>query len=198
MRRELIRPDRTQLAGDDGYRFRHLMIRDAAYEALPKATRADLHTRFADWLDEYGHTLVELDEIMGYHLEQASRYVAELGRPDPILAERASLRLAAAGRQANDRLDGRAALALLLRAVELLRPHRVDVALELEVAWVGVDIDGYAAAQAADSVAERAEAEGDSSGSMLARAMALVLRVISGDVSATDAPEGAVPRCSPL
>ena len=189
VRRELIRPDRTQLAGDDGYRFRHLMIRDAAYEALPKATRADLHTRFADWLDEHGHSLVELDEIMGYHLEQASRYVAELGRPDPILAERASLRLAAAGRRAKDRLDGRAALALLLRAVELLRPHRVDVALELEVAWVGVDIDGYAAAQAADSVAERAEAEGDSSGSMLARAMALVLRVISGDVSATDAPE---------
>ena len=94
VRRELIRPDRTQLAGDDGYRFRHLLIRDAAYEALPKATRADLHTRFADWLDEHGHSLVELDEIMGYHLEQASRYVGRTRapRPDSRRARRAAAR----------------------------------------------------------------------------------------------------------
>ena len=37
VRRELIRPDRAQFAGDDGFRFRHLLIRDAAYDALPKA-----------------------------------------------------------------------------------------------------------------------------------------------------------------
>jgi class 3 adenylate cyclase len=48
VRKGLIRPDRAQLAGEDGFRFRHLLIRDAAYEALPKATRADLHERFAD------------------------------------------------------------------------------------------------------------------------------------------------------
>ena len=90
VRRELIRPDRAQLAGDDGYRFRHLLIRDAAYDALPKAIRADLHARFADWLDEHGQALVERDEIVGYHLEQAARYQAELGRPDPALAERAA------------------------------------------------------------------------------------------------------------
>ena len=37
VRRQLVRPDRAQIAGDDGYRFRHLLIRDAAYDALPKA-----------------------------------------------------------------------------------------------------------------------------------------------------------------
>ena len=83
VRHQLIRPDRAQLAGDDGYRFRHLLIRDAAYDALPKAVRADLHARFADWLDEHGQALVERDEIVGYHLEQAARYQAELGQPDP-------------------------------------------------------------------------------------------------------------------
>ncbi len=86
VRKELLRPDRTQLPGDDAYRFRHLLIRDAAYEALPKATRAELHERFADWLEEHGADLVELDEILGYHLEQAHRYRAELGPAD----ERAS------------------------------------------------------------------------------------------------------------
>ena len=113
VRRQLVRPDRAQIAGDDGYRFRHLLIRDAAYDALPKAVRADLHARFADWLDEHGHSLVERDEIVGYHLEQASRYRAELGQPDPASADRAAARLTAAGNRAIDRQDYRAGAALL-------------------------------------------------------------------------------------
>src|SRR5262249_23755640 len=40
VRHELIRPERPQFPGDDGFRFRHLLIRDAAYDALPKAVRA--------------------------------------------------------------------------------------------------------------------------------------------------------------
>src|SRR5204862_2979264 len=79
VRKELVRPDRAQLTGDDAYRFRHLLIRDAAYDALPKATRADLHVRFARWIERHGTELVELDEILGYHLEQACLYRAELG-----------------------------------------------------------------------------------------------------------------------
>ena len=127
VRRQLVRPDRAQIAGDDGYRFRHLLIRDAAYDALPKAVRADLHARFADWLDEHGHSLVERDEIVGYHLEQASRYRAQLGQPDAASADRAAARLTAAGNRAIDRQDYRAGAALLDRAAELVRPHRTDV-----------------------------------------------------------------------
>ena len=109
VRKELIRPDRSRLPGDDAFRFRHLLIRDAAYEALPKATRAELHERFADWLEQRRPRLVELDEILGYHLEQAARYKAELGQPDAVLAERAGERLAAAGRRALWRGDRTAA-----------------------------------------------------------------------------------------
>ena len=70
---------RPQFPGEDAFRFRHLLIRDAAYDALPKSTRAELHERFADWLEERGADLVELDEILGYHLEQAYGYRVELG-----------------------------------------------------------------------------------------------------------------------
>ena len=56
VRRDLVRPDRPQFPGDDAYRFRHLLIRDAAYEALPKAARAELHERLAVWLEERGRT----------------------------------------------------------------------------------------------------------------------------------------------
>ena len=54
VRKELVRPDQTQLPGDDAFRFRHLLIRDAAYDGLPKAARAELHERFAEWLEEHG------------------------------------------------------------------------------------------------------------------------------------------------
>ena len=54
VRKDLLRPEQPQLAGEDGYRFRHLLIRDAAYEALSKATRAELHERFSSWIAERG------------------------------------------------------------------------------------------------------------------------------------------------
>ena len=89
--------------------------------------RADLHERFADWLEERGTDLVELDEILGHHLEQAARYKAELEQPDAALGERAAQRLTAAGRRALGRGDDRAAASLLERSLELTRPLRLDV-----------------------------------------------------------------------
>ncbi|MFO7572558.1 MAG: adenylate/guanylate cyclase domain-containing protein [Gaiellaceae bacterium] len=121
VRKELIRPDTPTFTGDDAFRFRHLLIRDAAYESLPKATRAELHERFADWLAT--HDLVERDEIVGYHLEQSHRYRAELDPGNPTLdalASRTAAHLATAGRSALDRSDLGAASSLLQRAAGLL------------------------------------------------------------------------------
>src|SRR5262249_30190771 len=134
VRKELIRPDRPQIPGDDAFRFRHLLIRDA----LPKATRADLHERFALWLEKHGADLVELDEIVGYHLEQAALYRAELGMPDEKLTGRAGRRLLSAGRRALLREDATAAVNLLSRSSDLLRPGARDEALiELAVPLLG-------------------------------------------------------------
>ena len=140
-RKDLIRPDRAQLPGDDGFRFRHLLIRDAAYDALPKSTRVDLHRRFAEWLAERGADLVELDEILGYHFEQACAYAAELGRVDDRaeLAARAAARLRTAGERAAGRGDAGAAVKLLERASTLMAsdgPLRREVQVELASALV--------------------------------------------------------------
>jgi hypothetical protein len=67
-------------------------------KALPKAARADLHAGFASWLEDHGTVLVELDELLGYHLEQAVRYRRELGGDDEELAASARERLTSAGR----------------------------------------------------------------------------------------------------
>ena len=74
------------------------MIRDAAYDALPKSVRAELHERFSDWLAVAGAGLVELDEVLGYHLEQAARYRGELGEQIGDLPSRAAERLLRRGR----------------------------------------------------------------------------------------------------
>jgi class 3 adenylate cyclase/tetratricopeptide (TPR) repeat protein len=120
VRRDLIEPDRSLVHGDDGFRFRHVLIRDAAYLGLAKEARAELHLAYADWLGSAG----ELDELVGYHLEQAFRYRQELGPADPDLATTAGERLARAGRRAVRRGDLPGAVSLLTRAAALLPdPH---------------------------------------------------------------------------
>ena len=122
VRKELIRPDHAVVPGDDGFRFGHALIRDAAYEGIPKKQRASLHEGYADWLaSRLGGDAPE--EIVGYHLEQAYRYGAELGAADPVVGERAAERLAAAGQAARARRDMRAAANLLGRAADLLPAH---------------------------------------------------------------------------
>ncbi|MFL6265674.1 MAG: AAA family ATPase [Actinomycetes bacterium] len=124
VRRELLRPSPSRLAGDQGFQFRHLLVRDAAYDAIPKQTRAELHELFAVWVERMaGPRLRELEEIVGYHLEQAWRYRAELGIVDQRnrrLATVAARRLGAAGRRALGRGDLPAASKLLERALSLL------------------------------------------------------------------------------
>jgi len=151
-------------------------MRDAAYDALPKAARSELHERFADWLEERGRDLVELDEILGHHLERAARYKQELGQPDPGLAERASARLAAAGRRALWRGNVRAAASLLERALELTRPIRLDVHLELDLA-TAVPTPREAAA-ITEAASERARAAEDRCGEAVARLAAASYRAL--------------------
>jgi class 3 adenylate cyclase/tetratricopeptide (TPR) repeat protein len=130
VRRDLIRPDRSSLAGQDAFRFRHQLIRDAAYEAAPKALRAELHERFADWLEGVGETRVEeFEEILAYHLEQAHRLLSELGPLDSAgheLSLRAAAHYAASGRRASDRSDDRAAATLFRHAADLLPEGQPD------------------------------------------------------------------------
>jgi len=135
VRKELIRPIPSTLPGEDAFRFRHQLILDAAYDAIPKARRAELHERYADWLEAVaGDAVGEEEEILGYHLERAHAYRSELGPADDRSAElgrRAAVRLAAAGRRAAARGDQAGAVALLSRAASLGPPDGADRAWTL-------------------------------------------------------------------
>ena len=185
VRKELLRPDKGTLPGDDAFRFRHILIRDAAYEALPKGTRARLHARFAEWLERRSPDLVELDEIVGYHLEQATLYRRELGEHDVALAARAAERLLVAGERALHRRDVRASANLLARGLALEPSDARRVEREWKLVLSLMESGELLRAQAvAGEHAARAAAAGDRRGELYAAlASSFVTFLIGGGQS---------------
>lgn len=122
-RKQLIRPDRSDLEEEDAFRFTHSLVGDAAYNGIPKGVRAHMHERFASWLEaRMRERAREYEEIVGYHLERAYRSLAELGLSNErveSLARRASVPLASAGQRAFARGDMPAAVNMLSRAISL-------------------------------------------------------------------------------
>jgi tetratricopeptide (TPR) repeat protein len=194
VRKELVRPDQPQIPGQDAYRFRHLLIRDAAYDALPKTVRAEVHERFAEWLERHGATLAEQDEIVGYHLEQACRYRRELGRDDQVgeLAMAARRRLLAAGRHARVRDDVAAAVKLLERAAQVAPDGPLEI--ELEFAHAEALFEAGRAADAIDIARALAIRGADESH----RVAELTGRILEASWATHLDPEGAADRLEAL
>ena len=140
VRKRLVRPAPMPIEEEGAYRFDHILVRDAAYRRVLKRARAELHERFADWLEHSPGARDrpgEYDEIIGYHLEQAGMYRGQLGPADDHirgLVKRASERLTSAGRRAFVRGDLPAAIDLFGRARATLPsddPMRVTLAPDL-------------------------------------------------------------------
>jgi len=187
--------------GDEAYQFSHLLVRDAAYDRLLKRTRARLHERFTDWLLEvYGTRVPELEEIIGYHLEQSFRYRAELGPVDAqarSLGERAARHLGRAGSRAIERGDMPAAASLLQRAADLLDEGHPDRPCLLLGAGEALTEAGELATAAATLDAARSGAAllGNDAIGRSAELATLHLRYTTG---ASSAQEGIVTRVREL
>jgi class 3 adenylate cyclase/tetratricopeptide (TPR) repeat protein len=117
-RKELVQPAPSIVPGDDGFRFRHALIREAAYGAMSKELRAHLHAAVGERLARLG----EDEALVGYHFEQAARFRADLGVRDDAIASRAGELLGGAGLRAAARSDAAAACDLLRRSLALLPP----------------------------------------------------------------------------
>ena len=183
----LIAPTAPMLVEDDAFRFQHILIREAAYEALLKRVRAEMHERYVLWLEEAaGPTAVAIDEIVGSHLEQAHRYRIELAPADDharAIALKASGRLGAAGRKALARGDMPAAADLIQRAIALLPADdatRLDLTIDLadarhEMGQLKV------ADELLRSAADIASSRGDERRALSLRLAHLVVRRALGD-----------------
>jgi len=106
------------------WRFRHGLVRDVAYDSLPKRERLRLHLRVATRLSEDPEMSSRYPRSIAYHLEQAARASLDLNPADRSLAERAVEALARAGDQALETSQARAAADLYERALSLAGPER--------------------------------------------------------------------------
>ena len=119
-RKHFIRPI-TSADSQMRYRFDHQLVRDTVYNGLLKRARATMHTEFVKWADQVNAESdrgQEFEAILGYHLEQAYRYLGELGPIDEVgaaIGRDGARRLSSAGRRAFARGDMHAA-ANLFRA----------------------------------------------------------------------------------
>ena len=125
--KDLIVPDEGALLGmgrDQGYAFTHALIQEVAYHTIAKETRAELHERYANWLEKISAGGVQIEEAVGDHLERAYQSLVEIGQQDERaarLARRAGTALATAGHRAAGRRDlPQTTVGLLERAVSLL------------------------------------------------------------------------------
>ncbi|MDQ1636395.1 MAG: hypothetical protein QOJ32_3204, partial [Frankiaceae bacterium] len=119
-RRDLVRPAGS--GEGDTWAFKHVLVRDAAYDGMAKALRSELHERFADALAERDDTGGEWAGFVAHHLEQAARYRRELAGRDPqteALVGRAVDSLVLAADRARDREREDTAVAYLERAMAL-------------------------------------------------------------------------------
>jgi DNA-binding SARP family transcriptional activator/tetratricopeptide (TPR) repeat protein len=176
---------RSESDHEETFRFHHVLIRDAAYATLPKALRAELHERLARWLETRP---ARSDELVGFHLEQAYRYLVELGAVDDRaarLAVEAGTKLGEAGLRAWRRADVASTVNLLVRAVELLPrsdPGRLELLCELGLAFrTGGEI--ARADEVLREAAETAAAEGE-------RRLELRARLEHANVRLSSHPEG--------
>ncbi len=182
-RKQLFRVDQAALPGQDAYRFRHILIREAAYERVAKEVRARWHERFADWLEALaGERAGEYEDLLGHHLAEAARYRLEIG---DIGAETRALgrRAATLFRHVADRVAAQGdfvAAARLLRRVAALLPAD-DPARSIAIAdcagWLFTagHIDVAAGLSAAASAA--AGASGDRASQLVCEALERMLEI---------------------
>ena len=95
----LQRARHSSVAGEPEYAFRHVLLRDVAYEQIPRADRVDKHLRAAAWIESLGRP-EDHAEMLAHHYLSALEYAPAARRGEPGLAYRARLALRAAGDRA--------------------------------------------------------------------------------------------------
>ena len=171
-RKGLIRRDPSgDFTGEQMYRFRHILIRDTAYQGIPKERRATLHQRYADWVVEtMGDRVTEYEEIVGYHYEQADYLISDLGSSNRAARRNAAIHLGRAGHRALARGDLAAAESLLTRALRLADDDQDALEIAVDLGTTLIDAGRFVEASDVLKQAEqRAEIAGDVAGMHVAR-----------------------------
>jgi class 3 adenylate cyclase len=100
-RKEFVRRERrSSVANEVQYTFRHVLVRDVAYAQLPRARRADAHSRAAAWVEGLPGVAEDQAEQLAHHYRSALELARALGEDTTDVAVRAALAFHRAGERA--------------------------------------------------------------------------------------------------
>jgi predicted ATPase/class 3 adenylate cyclase len=94
----------SSISGEVEYTFKHILIRDVAYESLPRKARGEAHASVARWIERLGKDrLDERSELLAHHYRKAFAYLSDdryrtLARTYCMAASRNAFRKAAFAR----------------------------------------------------------------------------------------------------
>ena len=174
------------IAPEASYTFKHALIRDAAYEALLKSRRKDLHRLVARAIDE---KFVALSEA---HPEVLARHWTEAGETESAIAEWSRAGKAAQARNAfTETVESyHQALALLNSLPESPERDSRELELRQSVVLVSFTTRGFAAPETTNAI-ERAAALAEKTGNLRQLVAAMITKgfsaFFSGDLSAAGA-----------
>jgi predicted ATPase len=145
-RKEFVRRDRrSSVAGDTEYAFAHALVRDVAYQQIPRVLRAEKHVRAATWIEALSRDRTgDRADLLAYHYQAAIELRAAAGLDTADLAERARVACYEAGTRAaalNANKSAARHYTAALNLLDLLPPdalEREDVQLAREEAVAGI------------------------------------------------------------
>jgi predicted ATPase/class 3 adenylate cyclase len=163
-RKEFVRREQhSSVAGETEYAFRHILVRDVAYNQIPRSRRGQKHRAAAEWIESLGRA-EEHAELLAHHYLEALEYAKATGQDPADLAERGRLALREAGLRASELAAPAAATRFFEAALELWPvedPDRAELMVRgSEAAWYAgqADLDNRAlAARDAARAAARAD-----------------------------------------
>ena len=176
------------IAPEATYLFKHALIRDAAYEALLKSRRKELHGMVARAIDEQFTALKEARP------EVLARHWTEAGETEPAITQWSRAGKAAEARNAfKEALDSyQQALALLTTMPESPERDLRELELRLSVVWMLTVTLGLSAAEAIEAT-EGAAALAEKSGNLRQLVTGLISRGFATCLSGNLAAAGTLP-----
>lgn len=143
--KEFVRRERrSSVEGELQYAFRHVLVRDVAYQQIPRALRAEKHEQVADWIEQHVRG-DDAAELLAHHYSHALDYSRAAGRDTTGVVDRARVALRDAGRRAMALNAFTNAARFFETAVELTPPEEPDwplVVLEHAEAALYLDLTG--------------------------------------------------------
>jgi class 3 adenylate cyclase len=152
-RKEFVRRDRrSSVAGETEYAFAHALVRDVAYQQIPRVLRAEKHVRAAAWIEALSPDRTgDRADLLAHHYRAAIDLRAAAGLDTADLVERARAACFEAGARAASLNANKSAVRHYTAALDLmdLLPHeagdREEVLLAREEAAAGVLAGGETA-----------------------------------------------------